>query len=431
MDFGVLGPLTVRRAGVPLELGTPKGQMLLAVLLGRPGRTVTDDALVEAVWGAEQPKSAAKNVQTYVHRLRRRLGDPGRITREGRGYRLRADRGELDSARFEDLADAARAAPAAGDHKRSRRLFDEALGLWRGPAFGEIADVPALRAEATRLDELRLGVLEERVDVDLRLGRHGEVLGELTALTMEHPFRERMWAQLMLALYRCGRRADALLAYLQVRDVLAEETGLEPGHQLRDLHRAVLDEDPALDRVTVGAEARAPGRTAVTAEGLAPGTDPAPAPGPDPGTAPGPAPGRPALVSEEQARADVARARMLPPALGDFSGQERELAEIEAVLRTRHAADEPAATVTVSGPGGVGKTALAVQAAHRLRSAYPDGRLFAALAGTRTQPASATAVLGRFLRALGVPATVPRAAPGRGPRTPPDRPERRTLGLQR
>ncbi|MFC9477919.1 AfsR/SARP family transcriptional regulator [Streptomyces griseus] len=405
MDFGVLGPLTVRRAGVPLELGTPKGQMLLAVLLSRPGRTLTEDALVEAVWGAEQPKSATKNVQTYVHRLRRRLGDPGRITREGRGYRLRADRGELDSARFEDLADAARAASAAGDHERSRRLFDEALGLWRGPAFGEIADVPALRAEATRLDELRLGVLEERVDVDLRLGRHGEVLGELTALTMEHPFRERMWAQLMLALYRCGRRADALLAYLQVRDVLVEETGLEPGHRLRNLHRAVLDEDPALDRVTAGAEARAPGRTAVTAEGPAPGTDQAPAPGPDPGTAPGPAPGRPALVSEEQARADVARARMLPPALGDFSGQERELAEIEAVLRTRHAADEPAATVTVSGPGGVGKTALAVQAAHRLRSAYPDGRLFAALAGSRTQPASATAVLGRFLRALGVPAT--------------------------
>ncbi|MFF7010794.1 BTAD domain-containing putative transcriptional regulator [Streptomyces fimicarius] len=397
MDFGVLGPLTVRRAGVPLELGTPKGQMLLAVLLSRPGRTVTDDALVEAVWGAEQPKSATKNVQTYVHRLRRRLGDPGRITREGRGYRLRADRGELDSARFEDLADAARAASAAGDHERSRRLFDEALGLWRGPAFGEIADVPALRAEATRLDELRLGVLEERVDVDLRLGRHGEVLGELTALTMEHPFRERMWAQLMLALYRCGRRADALLAYLQVRDVLVEETGLEPGHRLRDLHRAVLDEDPALDRATAGAEARAPGRTAVTT------------PGPTPDrmevAADELAPGRPVLVSEEQAREDVARARMLPPALGDFSGQERELAEIEAVLRTRHAADEPAATVTVSGPGGVGKTALAVQAAHRLRSAYPDGRLFAALAGSRTQPASATAVLGRFLRALGVPAT--------------------------
>ncbi len=187
MDFGVLGPLTVWRAGVPLELGTPKGRVLLAVLLSRPGRPVTDDALVEAVWGEEQPKSAAKNAQTYVHRLRRRLGDPGRIAREGRGYLLRAGRDELDAARFEDLAGAARSALAAGEREQLRRLFDEALGLWRGPAFSGIADVPALSPEATRLDELRLGVVEERVDVDLRLGRHSEVLGELTALTGAGP----------------------------------------------------------------------------------------------------------------------------------------------------------------------------------------------------------------------------------------------------
>ncbi|MFH9199299.1 BTAD domain-containing putative transcriptional regulator [Streptomyces anulatus] len=360
MDFGVLGPLTVRRDGVPLELGTPKGRLLLAVLLSRPGRPVSDDALVEAVWGGEQPRSAAKNVQTYVHRLRHRLGDPGRIAREGRGYVLRADRTEVDAARFEDLAGAARTALAAGERDRSRRLFEEALGLWRGPAFAGIADLPALGPEATRLDELRLGVIEERIDVDLGLGRHSELLGELTALTMEHPFRERMWAQLMLALYRCGRRADALQAYLQVREVLAEETGLEPGHTLRDLHRAVLGEDPALDR---------------------------------------------AVTDGEQDRRNATGARMLPPALGDFSGQRAELAEIEARLRTDRAAGEPAATVTISGPGGVGKTALAVQASHRLRSAYPDGQLFAALDGARTQRVSPATVLGRFLRALGVPAT--------------------------
>lgn len=389
MDFGVLGPLTVWRAGVPLELGTPKGRVLLAVLLSRPGRPVTDDALVEAVWGDEQPKSAAKNAQTYVHRLRRRLGDPGRIAREGRGYLLRAGRDELDAARFEDLTDTARAALAAGEREQSRRLFDEALGLWRGPAFSGIADVPALSPEATRLDELRLGVLEERVDVDLRLGRHSEVLGELTALTMEHPFRERMWAQLMLALYRCGRRADALLAYRQVRDVLAEETGLEPGHRLRGLHRAVLGEDPALDRA-VAAEERAR-RNAPAEERARP-------------NAAAEERARPNAPAEER-RPNAAGARMLPPALGDFSGQRAELAEIEAVLRADHAADEPAAMVTISGPGGVGKTALAVQASHRLRSAYPDGQLFAALAGARTQPVSPATVLGRFLRALGVPAT--------------------------
>ncbi|MFI1223809.1 MULTISPECIES: AfsR/SARP family transcriptional regulator [unclassified Streptomyces] len=362
MDFEVLGPLTVRRAGVPLELGTPKARVLLAVLLSRRGRSVADDALIEALWRRERPKSAAKNVQTYVHRLRQRLGegDTDRIAREGGGYLVRADRDELDAARFEDLADAARTALAAGERDQSRQLFGEALGLWRGPAFAGFADVPALHAEATRLDELRLGVLEERVDVDLALGRHGELLGELTALTMEHPFRERMWAQLMLALYRCGRRADALLAYLQVHDVLARETGLEPGQRLRDLHRAVLAEDPALDR---------------------------------------------AAPADERGRRTAPGARMLPPALGDFSGQHAELTEIEAVLREDPSADGPATVVTVSGPGGVGKTALAVQAAHRLRSAYPDGQLFAALDGARTQPVSAATVLGRFLRALGVPPT--------------------------
>ncbi|QHY96935.1 Regulatory protein AfsR [Streptomyces sp. S4.7] len=374
MDFGVLGPLAVRRAGVPLELGTPKGRLLLAVLLCRPGRIVSGDALAEAIWGEEQPKSAAKNVQTYVYRLRQALGDPGRIAREGPGYLLRAGRDELDAARFEDLVDVARSALTAGDPDQSRRLYDEALGLWRGPAFAGLADVPALVAEAARLDELRLGVLEERIDVDLRLGRHGELLGELTALTMEHPFREGMWARLMLALYRGGRRADALLAYLQVRDILAEETGLEPGQKLRDLHRTILGDDPVEH------------------------------PPPDP-----------AVVTGNRERRNAKSARMLPPTLGDFSGRQAELSEIEAVLHPDRAADRPAAVVTVSGPGGVGKTALAVQAAHRLKSVYPDGQLFAALAGTRSQPADPATVLGRFLRALGVPANAV-----------PDDPEERT-----
>lgn len=365
MDFGVLGPLTVWQAGVPLDLGTPKGRVLLAVLLCRLNQPVAGDALVEAIWGEEQPKSAAKNVQTYVHRLRRHLGDPGRITWEGTGYLLRAGRDELDAARFEDLAALARTVLVAGQLEQSRRLFDEALGLWRGPAFAGIADVSALVPEAARLEELRLCVVEERIDVDLRLARHGELLGELTALTKEHPFRERMWAQLMLALYGCGRRADALQAYRQARDVLVEEAGLDPGQKLRDLYQAILDEDPALG----------------------------------PGAAIG------AREHPDANDAGTARPRMLPPALGDFTGQQVELAEIEAVLGKDRASDEPAAVVTISGPGGTGKTALAVHAAHRLRSAYADGQLFAALAGTRAQPGDPAIVLGRFLRALGIPAT--------------------------
>ncbi|MCT2583175.1 AfsR/SARP family transcriptional regulator [Actinophytocola gossypii] len=359
MKFGVLGPLAVWRAGAQLELGTPKGRVLLAVLLCRPGRPVADDALADALWGEDQPKSAVKNVQTYVHRLRQILGDPNRITRADTGYLVRADRDELDATHFADLAAAAR---AAGSPEHARDLFDEALRLWRGPAFAGIADVPAVALEAARLDELRLGVLEERIDVDLRLGRHNELLGELTALTTEHPFRERMWAQLMLALYHGGRRADALRAYRQARDVLVEEAGLEPGRALRNLHQTILGDDSALD--------------------------------------PGPATDVP-----EHRTAPTAGPRMLPPALGDFTGQRADLAAIEAVLGTNRAGDEPAAVVTVSGPGGTGKTTLAVQAAHRLRSAYPDGQLFAVLAGTRAQPVEPAGVLGRFLRALGVPAT--------------------------
>ncbi|WP_095757070.1 AfsR/SARP family transcriptional regulator [Streptomyces xinghaiensis] len=362
MDFGILGPLIVRQAGVPLELGTPKVRLLLAVLLHKPGRPISEDSLTEALWGDEPPKSATKNVQTYAHRLRRQLGDSGRVVRQGRGYLLRVEPGELDSARFEDMVGKARAA-AAGDPVRSRRLFNEALGLWRGPAFAGIADVPTLASEASRLEEVRLGAVEDRIDIDLRLSLHSGLLGELTALTMEHPFRERMWAQLMLALHRCGRRADALQVYLRVRDVLIEETGLEPGQRLRDLHRTILSEKPTPDSP------------------------------PDPVSA---------IAVPEPRTAD--RARMLPPALADFSGQQAETAGIVAVLRKDRAADEPAALVTISGPGGIGKTALAVQAAHRLRCAYPDGQLFAALAGARTQPVSPVTVLGRFLRALGVPA---------------------------
>ncbi|GAB3450756.1 AfsR/SARP family transcriptional regulator [Actinophytocola sediminis] len=362
MDFGVLGPLTVWRAGVPVDLGTPKGRVLLAVLLSRLGRPVAGDALVEAIWGEEQPKSAAKNMQTYVHRLRQSLGDSGRITWDGTGYLLRAGRDELDAARFEDLAALARTALVAGELDKSRALFGEALSLWRGPAFAGAADVAALVPEAARLDELRLCVLEERIDVDLRLDRHDELLGELTALTKEHPFRERMWAQLMLALYRCGRRADALRAYRQARDVLVEETGLDPGQQLRDLYQAILGEDPAI----------------------------------------GPA----ATVAQpETTDAENARPWMLPAAIGDFTGQRLELAEVEAVLRKDRPSDEPAAVVTISGHGGTGKTALAVHAAHRLRSTYADGQLFAAMDGTRAQPVDPGIVLGRFLRALGIPAT--------------------------
>jgi DNA-binding SARP family transcriptional activator len=367
VEFGVLGPLAVwSRAGERLALGTPKARALLAVLLCRAGRPVTDDALAEAVWNGEPPKNAAKNIQLYVHQLRRRFDDPGRIVRQGAGYLLKVEPNELDAARFEELAAEGRAAAATGELERAGGLLHEALALWRGDAYGDIVNVPVVAVEADRVTERRLSVLEKRIDVDMRLGRHAELIGELTALATEHPLRERFWAQLMLALYRCERRADALAAYTRAREILVEETGLDPGRELRHLHQAILGHASSLDLPAVHADARReePGRLLVP--------------------------------------------RMLPRTVGDFTGQEAELTGIEGVFAQDREPREPAVVVAVSGRGGIGKTTLAVHAAHRLRHSYPDGQLFAVLAGARPVPVDPHEVLGRFLRAFGVPdAAVP------------------------
>ncbi|PRX69608.1 DNA-binding SARP family transcriptional activator [Nonomuraea fuscirosea] len=428
MQFAVLGPLAVRRAGADLDLGTPKARTLLAVLLCYPGRPVSAPFLAEALWGDEPPKSAVKNVQTYVHRLRRRLGDPERIASRGRAYLLRVDRAELDAARFRDLAAAGRTAETAGDLPGAGRLLSEALGLWRGPAFSGMSGVPVLTAEAARLTEVRLGALELRIDVDLRLGRHAALLGELTALTGEHPLRERLWAQLMLALYRSGRRADALEAYRRARHTLVEQAGLDPGAELRHLHQAILAQEDTLNPASPqhgtalagpsgeaassrsGAALAGPsGEAASSRSGAAPsgpsGAVPSPPEEAD-STPLSPQDGEEPSSPDETAAPPPERRppvpRMLPPALGDFTGQDMELAEITAWLSKERSPDEATPVVAVSGRGGVGKSTLAITAAHRLRPDYADGQLYAVLGGAR--PHDPYAVLGRFLRALGVPA---------------------------
>ena len=254
MRFLVLGPLEVEADDGPVVLGGQKERLLLAQLLTRPNQVVPVEALVGGLWGEHPPLTAAKTLQSHVVRLRRAL-EPARargaagevlVTREP-GYLLRVATGALDAARFEELTAAGRRALADGSVELAGSLLREALGLWRGRAFEEFLDADFGAAESDRLAELRLAALEDRIEADLRLGRHRELVAELEGLVREQPLRERLWAQLMLALYRSGRQADALLAYQRARKVLVEDLGIDPGAELRRLQAAILAQDPALD----------------------------------------------------------------------------------------------------------------------------------------------------------------------------------------
>nr|WP_281276721.1 BTAD domain-containing putative transcriptional regulator [Saccharothrix variisporea] len=235
----MLGPLAVGAGGGEIGLASPKLRLLLATLLGSPNVPVSTDRLIEALWDVP-PASAADNVRLYVHQLRRALGEKDRVVRHPGGYAVRVEAGELDAARFAELVDSGVAALAGGDSERARRVLDEALGLWRGPAYGELADLPTVRPVAMSLEEARLRATESWVDAELAAGRFADVVVELTELSARHRFRERLHAQLMTALYRSGRRADALEVYERVRRELVAELGLEPGAELRELHEAVL-----------------------------------------------------------------------------------------------------------------------------------------------------------------------------------------------
>jgi len=244
MRFRVLGPLEVSAGAERIGLGGPKQRSVLASLLVRPNRVVPADDLIDQLWGEDPPDTARKTLQSYVTHLRRALG-PDRFEWRAPGYVLHLDPQELDAARFESLVQEAKAANAHPD--RSAALYRRALELWRGPAFADLGGDGALAAEAHRLEELRLEVLEGRIAADLDAGRHGEVVAELAALTREQPLREQLWGQLMVALYRSGRQADASAAYHRAREVLAEELGMDPSEELQGLHDRILRNDPALE----------------------------------------------------------------------------------------------------------------------------------------------------------------------------------------
>ena len=337
MWFGVLGPFEARDdSGTPLASPPPKQKRLLAVLLASTGGWVSTDRLIDVLWGGDPPRSARSNLHVYVYRLRSALGED-RIEYRDDGYRLPIGQDETDVGKFETLV-------AEGAHH-------EALALWRGEPYVGVIDMEIVREEAARLVELRLNVLEARIDDDLDHGLHAQLVPELSTLVAKYPLRERFSGQLMQSLYGAGRASEALEVYSNLRSHMVDELGTEPGKPLRELQQAVLAEDPRLE--------------------LPPGAN---------------APTR-AVPAE------------LPPAIGSFTGRDEELERIGAALT----GSRGHSVVNISGPGGIGKSALAVQAAHNIASEFPDGQLYINMQGATpgVRPLDPHEGLGRLLRSLG------------------------------
>jgi YVTN family beta-propeller protein len=245
LDFRILGPVEAADADRTISLGGPLQRGVLAILILHRGEVVTSDRLIDDLWGEHAPATAAKTLQGYVSRLRRALG-PDVLLTHGGGYQLAVEPRQVDAERFTQLAEQGRAALASGDASAARRLLASALELWRGEALADLAFMPFAARDVERLEDARLAALEDRIDADLAMGRDRELVGELEQLVAQHPYRERARAQLMLALYRSGRHAEALDTYRDGRRALADELGLEPGPALRALEQRILDHDPTL-----------------------------------------------------------------------------------------------------------------------------------------------------------------------------------------
>ena len=249
MEFRILGSLEVEHEGDLLKLGSAKQRAVLALLLLHANDVVPRERLIDELWGGEPPETARTALQVYVSQLRKALGRDVIVTKAP-GYLIRVGPEELDLDRFDSLVDEARGEDAAG----AAKLLRDALQLWRGPALEDLD--PIARSERTRLEEQRLSALEQRIEAELTLGRHSELVPELEGLVRSHPLRDRLRGQLMLALYRSGRQADALEVYRSARRQLDEELGLEPGEELKRLERAILEQDPSLAAKRGSADAR-------------------------------------------------------------------------------------------------------------------------------------------------------------------------------
>lgn len=360
ISFGVLGPLSVRVAGSEVPLSAPKLRIILACLLFHSNQTVPLDDLIDCLWGDRPPGGARHAVQAYVMRLRNALGAAGRVVMtQPSGYQAAVPPNGLDLHLFREHVAKGRSARAAGDLAAEVRELRTGLALWRGQPISDVPSDALQRNEAQHLAEERMEVLERRIEIDLELGAHAELVAELRDLAVRHRVRENIWAHLMLALYRCNRQAEALQAYSQIRGLLRRELGVDPCESLQDLHNRILNDDQTLHHGSTRPAGAGAARTPVF---------------------------------------------QLPADVANFVGRRVLVDEITAALASARPDNYAVPIVALSGPPGVGKTALAIHAGHHLRAAFPDGQLYANLHGYSLRaPVSPTDLLAHFLRALGVP----------------------------
>lgn len=365
--FRVLGPLAVTGPHGAIRIPPGRQEVILASLLLAANRVVSTDSLVDLIWDEEPPDTARIQVQICVSRLRKSFVDAGldvAIRSRQPGYLLEASDTGLDLTVFSQHVGRARVMVKERRLDEAAEVLRAAVGMWRGQCLSGISS-EALQAKARRIDEDRLGAIETYLDLELALGRHHQLGGEIGRLVDEHPLREHMRCQYMLALYRSGRQAEALDVYRRGRDLLIKELGLEPGHELRLLETAILSGDPAL---SIGAVPEAPQAGA-----------------------------------SQQLPYSIEKPRQLPADTADFVGRQELIESVEAIL-TPADKHRPTGVVVIAGKPGIGKSTLAIHIAHRLATAhFTDGHLYCDLRGTGLEPVSSQDVLGRFLRALGIP----------------------------
>jgi len=437
VEFGLLGPLVVRSGGVRVTVSAGKQRVLLAALLVCPNQVVPAAELARFVWEGSPPETARVTLQNYVKRLRQAMGPAGyeRIVTRPAGYLIEVGAGELDVARFGELAAAGRAAARAGAWEDASAQLGAALALWRGQPLADVPSRALALGAVPRLAEMRLDAAEAWIDAELNLGRHRDVVAELQSLAAAEPLRERLHELLMLALYRSGQQATALAVYRRARRRLIDEVGIEPGPGLRGLNLQILRSDRALllaappcgapgragaaaggttgaaaGRTAGGTTGAAAGRTAGGTTGAAAGRTA----GGTTGAAAGGvgAPRQRSAVDDSEGPLGALRPSLLPAAVPDFTGRARELQELRAVPGQP---GRPPLITVIDGTAGVGKTALAVHWARHASADFPDGQLYVNLRGFGSaEPLPPTEALRVFLNALQVPAAqIPATLDGR------------------